>query len=92
MYIRFRQVDRLDLWVQKQKGEEAAKSLNCYVHLTYEDSIKFEELKDDRPVKAIETQILNFGQTPSQLFTKPHQERVSPSTLPMCGTICNPNV
>lgn len=49
------------------------KNLNCFVNLTYEDSIKFEELKDDKTVKAIETQILNFGQTPSQLFTKPHQ-------------------
>jgi hypothetical protein len=26
----------------KQRGEEAIKNLNCFVHVTYEDSIKFE--------------------------------------------------
>ena len=72
----------------KQKGIEAKKSLNVFIHVTYEDTINFEAL-DDRDRLSIETQILNFGQTPSQLFLKPHLPR---SVAQTAGIIIGDNV
>lgn len=76
----------------KQRGQEAEKNLNCYVHLTYEDSVDFDSMKEKKAIISVETQILNFGQTPSQLFIKPHPERSSITTLPTYGMICDPGV
>lgn len=58
----------------KQRGEEAVKATNIFYHLTYEDSVNFEAL-NNKDRKAIESQIVNFGQTPSQIFSKAHPER-----------------
>jgi hypothetical protein len=65
----------------KQRGEEALKALNVFVHITYEDSVNFETLAEPKLRKAIESQILNFGQTPSQIFIKPHPERSPYSSM-----------
>jgi hypothetical protein len=51
------------------------KALNVFVQITYEDSVNFETMSDPKLRKAIESQILNFGQTPSQIFIKPHPQR-----------------
>ena len=59
----------------KQSGKEAEKSLNVFYHLTYEDSIDLDNVTDKIMKTSYEAQIVHFGQTPIQLFTKPHPQR-----------------
>lgn len=61
----------------KQRGEEAEKAYNVFYYLTYEGMVDMESITDPDERKAIESQIANFGQTPSQLFTTPHPKRLS---------------
>jgi hypothetical protein len=61
----------------KQLGKEAVNAYNVFYYLTYEGSVDIDEIKDPIIRKSIETQISNFGQTPSQLFRKPHPKRFS---------------
>ena len=56
----------------KQRGEEAIKALNCFYYLTYEDAVPWDQISADKDLQSIESQIVNFGQTPSQLFIKAH--------------------
>ncbi|CAD8092169.1 unnamed protein product [Paramecium primaurelia] len=60
------------IWGYKQQGNAAIKSFNVFYPLTYsnfdENSIEINEL-------AMETQIAHFGQTPEQLFYKPHAQK-----------------
>ena len=57
----------------KQIGQEALENNNVFYYLTYEGQIDMDSLdKEDKD--AIETQVLHFGQTPSQLFTRPHPQ------------------
>ena len=44
-------------------------------YLTYEGAVDLDALEDEDQRKAIETQIINFGQTPTQIFRRPHTER-----------------
>lgn len=46
--------------------------MNLYYYLTYEDSIDLKKIDDPVQRTSIEAQIIHFGQTPSQLFSKPH--------------------
>lgn len=73
----------------KQRGEEAVKALNCFYYLTYEDAIPWETLKNDKDIQSIESQIVNFGQSPSQIFTKPHPERGTLNNLRNYKLICD---
>ncbi|KAK4829983.1 hypothetical protein QYF61_008114 [Mycteria americana] len=73
----------------KQRGPEAVRALNVFHYLTYEGSVNLDSITD--PVlregdlvalysflrKAMEAQIQNFGQTPSQLLIEPHPPRSS---------------
>lgn len=59
----------------KQTGEEARKAYNVYYYLTYEGSVDLDKVDDPLLKKSIETQISNFGQTPTKLFNKPHPQR-----------------
>ncbi|KAL9647552.1 hypothetical protein ABK040_006908 [Willaertia magna] len=59
----------------KQTGDEAEKAYNLFYYLTYEGAVDLDSIEDPLQRKAIETQISNFGQTPSQLFKKPHPTR-----------------
>lgn len=81
----------------KQRGEEAEKAYNVFYYLTYEGMVDMEAIKDPEERRAIESQIANFGQTPSQLFTTPHPKRLTQAEalatlgikiLP--GTVLNP--
>lgn len=62
----------------KQSGKEAEKALNVFYYLTYEDGINLDTVTDIITKTSYEAQIVHFGQTPIQLFTKPHPPR-SPS-------------
>ena len=59
----------------KQQGEEAIKALNVFHHLTYADSVDIDAIED--PVRRTATIgiINNFGQTPKQLFRRPHPQK-----------------
>ena len=59
----------------KQRGIEAENSYNLFYYLTYEGVIDIDSIDDPIERKSIESQIINFGQTPSQLFDKPHPKR-----------------
>ena len=59
----------------KQTGEEAFKANNVFHHLTYEGAVDVDSIQDPIQRKAVEAQIANFGQMPSQIFTRPHPSR-----------------
>ena len=52
---------------------------NVFYHLTYADAVDLEELlqKDKKLHQTYVNQIAEFGQTPAQLFTSPHPQRLS---------------
>lgn len=50
---------------------------NVFYYLTYEGSVDMDAIIDPVMREAIEDQIRNFGQTPSQLLMEPHPPRSS---------------
>jgi hypothetical protein len=60
----------------KQRGKEAAKADNLFYYMTYEGEVDLDAVTDDVAREAIEAQITNFGQTPTQLFQSPHPQRL----------------
>ncbi|CAG9566652.1 unnamed protein product [Danaus chrysippus] len=60
----------------KQRGEEAVKANNVFHHVCYEGSIDLDVIYDMNDRHALEVQIMEFGQIPKQLFTKPHVKRI----------------
>ena len=58
-------------------GPEAVRATNVFYYLTYEGSVDLESTTDGVMREAIENQIKNFGQTPSQLLMEPHPPRSS---------------
>nr|CAD7439851.1 unnamed protein product [Timema bartmani] len=61
----------------KQRGPEAVRATNVFYYLTYEGSVDMDTITDPVMKEAIENQIRNFGQTPSQLLMEPHPPRSS---------------
>ncbi|XP_062328262.1 neurobeachin isoform X2 [Osmerus eperlanus] len=61
----------------KQRGPEAARTLNVFHHLTYEGSVNLDSITDPLQREAMEAQIQSVGQTPSQLLIEPHPPRSS---------------
>uniref|UniRef100_A0A8C5JEW7 Neutral sphingomyelinase activation associated factor n=1 Tax=Junco hyemalis TaxID=40217 RepID=A0A8C5JEW7_JUNHY len=59
----------------KQKGSEAVAAHNVFHPLTYEGGVDLNSIMDPNEKVALLTQILEFGQTPKQLFTTPHPQR-----------------
>ena len=75
----------LHLWVDlifghKQRGQAAVDATNVFHHLTYEGSVDLSAISSDRQRLAIESQVRFFGQTPMQLFRRPHPARDPRST------------
>uniref|UniRef100_A0A8B9ZIK9 Neutral sphingomyelinase activation associated factor n=1 Tax=Anas platyrhynchos TaxID=8839 RepID=A0A8B9ZIK9_ANAPL len=60
----------------KQKGTEAVAAHNVFHPLTYEGGVDLNSIMDPNEKVALLTQILEFGQTPKQLFTVPHPQRI----------------
>ena len=70
----------LHLWIDlifgsKQKGKEAEENLNVFYYTSYEGSVDLDKVKDKSSKQVLIDKIFNFGQTPSQLFLKPHPKR-----------------
>lgn len=66
----------------KQKGKAAEAADNVFYYLTYEGAVDVDAIEDPVERAAIESQIANFGQTPSQLLTVPHPKRDPPPSIP----------
>ncbi|CAF4132174.1 unnamed protein product [Rotaria magnacalcarata] len=65
----------------KQRGPEAIRAVNVFYYLTYEGTVNLDSITNPTDRTAIETQIRNFGQAPSQLLTEPHPPRNSAMNL-----------
>lgn len=63
------------IWGYKQRGIESIKADNTFYYLTYEDSVDLAKIEDLNQRKALEEQMLYFGQAPSVLFKRPHPSR-----------------
>ncbi|KAG7813169.1 hypothetical protein KL921_000715 [Ogataea angusta] len=59
----------------KQRGKHAVDSLNVFHHLSYQGSTDLDKIKDERERNVIVSIIHNFGQTPIQVFHKPHPRK-----------------
>ncbi|GAB5583990.1 protein FAN [Prionailurus iriomotensis] len=62
----------------KQKGTDAVGAHNVFHPLTYEGGVDLNSIEDPDEKVAMLTQILEFGQTPKQLFVTPHPRRITP--------------
>ncbi|XP_072898011.1 protein FAN isoform X2 [Hemitrygon akajei] len=62
----------------KQRGSEAIAAYNVFHPLTYEGGVDWDSIEDPNQKIAMLTQILEFGQTPKQLFSSPHPQRITP--------------
>ncbi|XP_027161043.1 protein SPIRRIG [Coffea eugenioides] len=66
----------------KQRGKAAEAAVNVFYHYTYEGSVDIDSVTDPAMKASILAQINHFGQTPKQLFLKPHPKRRSDRKLP----------
>jgi hypothetical protein len=68
----------------RQRGEEAKAADNVFFHLTYEGAIRVDPMGGLDPIQqeAVKTQLSSFGQTPIQLFEKPHPYRQLRAEVP----------
>lgn len=59
----------------KQRGDAAVESLNVFHHLSYRGATDLDSITDAKERAILAGVIHNFGQTPHQVFTKPHPAR-----------------
>lgn len=59
----------------KQRGKAAEEAVNVFYYYTYEGSVDIDSVADPVMKSSILAQINHFGQTPRQLFSKPHVKR-----------------
>ncbi|KAI0509185.1 beige/BEACH domain-containing protein [Xylaria bambusicola] len=63
----------------KQRGEAAIENLNVFHHLSYYGAKDLDNIADSEERHATTSIIHNFGQTPHQVFAKPHPPRENTS-------------
>ncbi|KFY47299.1 hypothetical protein V494_00054 [Pseudogymnoascus sp. VKM F-4513 (FW-928)] len=59
----------------KQNGEAAVENVNVFHHLSYRGATDLDAIQDRHEKLQTISIIHNFGQTPHQVFSKPHQSR-----------------
>lgn len=72
--------ENLHKWIDlifgfKQRGEAAVDNLNVFHHLSYAGASDLDSITDANERAITAGVIHNFGQTPHQVFTKPHPSR-----------------
>lgn len=75
--------EKLHNWIDlvfgfKQRGEAAVENLNVFHHLSYAGAIDLDRITDVNERAITAGVIHNFGQTPHQVFQKPHPPREYP--------------
>ncbi|GJP47283.1 hypothetical protein CLOM_g6504 [Closterium sp. NIES-68] len=60
----------------KQKGKEALNAHNVFFYVTYEGAVDIDSITNPIVRRGMQDQISYFGQTPSQLLTTPHPQRI----------------
>ena len=75
--------ENLHQWIDlifgcKQRGEAALEAVNVFHHLSYRGAKDLDEMQDNHERLATVGIIHNFGQTPNQIFHKPHPHREKP--------------
>lgn len=65
----------------KQTGQAALDAQNVFMHVTYEGTVDIDQIDDPVMRNAMLSQIENFGQTPSRIFSSPHPQRKVPTLL-----------
>lgn len=65
----------------KQRGEAAEQNLNVFHHLSYAGASNLDSITDVNERAITAGVIHNFGQTPHQVFTKPHPARETVTSL-----------
>jgi factor associated with neutral sphingomyelinase activation len=80
--------NNLHRWIDLIFGcdQRSIEKNNVFFHLTYQDSSLKNSTLDETTRKGNEVQIMEFGQTPKQLFTRPHPARAAP-VLPPTTTV-----
>ncbi|KAI3321630.1 beige/BEACH domain-containing protein [Xylariaceae sp. AK1471] len=63
----------------KQRGDEAVENLNVFHHLSYYGAKDLDNIADSDERHATTSIIHNFGQTPHQVFSRPHPARENTS-------------
>ncbi|KAH8838367.1 hypothetical protein MCOR27_009468 [Pyricularia oryzae] len=71
---------QLHRWVDlifgyQQRGDAAVENLNVFHNMSYHGAIDLDGIEDPQERKVITSIIHNFGQTPHQIFSKPHPSR-----------------
>uniref|UniRef100_A0A3B4A0Z8 Uncharacterized protein n=1 Tax=Periophthalmus magnuspinnatus TaxID=409849 RepID=A0A3B4A0Z8_9GOBI len=74
----------------KQRGSEAVAAQNVFHPLTYEGGVDCDSIDDPDQRIAMLTQILEFGQTPTQLFGS-HKRAESPVSITPCSPSASPS-
>lgn len=59
----------------KQRGEAAVEAANLYERTTYQGAIDFDSITDDKLRELHISRLNNFGQTPVQVFQRPHPQK-----------------
>jgi hypothetical protein len=65
----------------KQRGKAAVDSLNVFIHITYEGEVDLDAIDDPILQSATLSQINNFGQTPTRIFSKKHPQKLVPEVV-----------
>jgi len=71
----------------KLRGDASVDADNVFYHLTYEGAVDLDAMTDPTEREAVHMQIMEFGQTPKQLFTIPHPPRSGGGKKPVLPSV-----